>query len=287
LAIRKSKKEMTPENKLHYLIELVDDQSEEVRTEIVKQLYYYGFALEKDLKNFPENFAADKMKVLAPILTSNRINWLRQNWHEWFDKTEFHEKIENALDLISRFHYGIYFTPSLSELLNQLSDEFKNKIPYGDELDLANFLFLEKGLSGAKDDYHNPFNCNPIYTIKERKGLPITLSLIYILAGNRLGFDIRSCNFPGHFLTKIILDEETILVDCFNKGKIIFESDINEIFEHPVDAMIDVIHNDVTAEVIIIRVLNNLINAYSFINDRDSIKLFTDLSQQIPNNPQS
>ncbi|MCX6170105.1 MAG: transglutaminase-like domain-containing protein [Ignavibacteriales bacterium] len=273
---------MTSENKLYYLIELVDDLSEEVRAEIVQQLNNYGFTLERDLKELPANVVADKMIHLAPILTSNRMNWLEKNWQNWFNKTTHHEKIECALDLISRFHYGIYFTPALSELLDQLSNEFKNKIPYGDELDLTNFLFHEKELSGSKDDYYNPFNCNPIYTIKEKKGLPITLSLIYILIGDRLGFDIHGCNFPGHFLAKIYSDDEIILIDCFNKGKIIFESDINEALDYPVDSIIDVIHNDVSAEVIITRVANNLINAYKFINDYNCTNLFKNLSKQIP-----
>jgi hypothetical protein len=272
---------MPSENKLHYLIDLVDDESAEVRSEILKQLNSYGFALEKDLKNLSSFVSTDKMDILNPILIINRIKWLEENWQNWFSINDFHEKIECALDLISRFHYGIYFSPPLSEMLDLLSDEFKNKIPYGDELDLANFLFQEKELSGAIENYYNPFNCNPVYTIKERKGLPITLSLIYILIGNRLGFDIRSCNFPGHFLAKIILEDETILIDCFNKGKIIFESDINEVLDYPVDSVIDVIHNDVTAEVIIARVINNLINAYSFINDNNSIILFKNLSEQI------
>ena len=276
---------MTSENKLHYLIDLVDDESAEFRSEIVKQLNEYGFALEKDLKGLSANVVKDKMNILTPILTANRMKWMEEHWQSCFNKNNFHEKIECALDLISRFHYGIYFTPALSELLDQLSDEFRNKIPYGDELDLANFLFHEKELSGAKEDYYNPFNSNPIYTIKERKGLPITLALIYILIGDRLGFDIRGCNFPGHFLAKITSDDdEIILIDCFNKGKIIFESDINEALDYPVDSIIDVIHNDVTAEAVITRVINNLINAYSFISDSDSINFFTNLSKQIPKN---
>ncbi len=54
--------------------------------------------------------------------------------------------------------------------------------------------------------------------------------------------------------------------------------------DYPIDSIIEVIHNDVTAEVIIARVLNNLIIAYSFIDDVASINFFTIFSKQIPNN---
>lgn len=273
---------MASESKLHYLIDLIDDQSIEVRNEIINQLSGYGLSLEKDLKSLRTDLDSDKMNILAPILTANRKKWLEENWNNWFLLKSLNEKIEFALDLISRFHYGIYINPRLSEMLDQLSEEFKNKIPYGDELDLAYFLFQEKEIKGAKENYYNPFNSNPVYSIKEKKGLPITLCLIYILVGNRLGFDIRGCNFPGHFLARIILDEEIILIDCFNGGRIIYESDINEVLDYPDDAVINSLHGDVSAEEILTRVLNNLINAYSFITDTDSTNFFSQLVKQIP-----
>lgn len=273
---------MASESKLHYLIDLIDDPSIEVRNEIIVQLNNYGLCLEEDLNNLHEYVDSEKMSLLMPILTSNRRKWLTDNWHSWFNLANQNEKIELALDLISRFHYGIHTLPSLTKMLDQLAGEFINKIPYGDELDLANYLFQEKGIRGCKENYYNPFNSNPIYTLKEKKGLPITLSLIYILLGHRLSFNIRGCNFPGHFLAKIMSEEEIILIDCFNGGRIIYESDINEALEYPVDAIINALHNDVSAEVIITRVLNNLINAYSFINDTQSVNLFTTLSKQIP-----
>lgn len=273
---------MASESKLHYLIDLIDDQNVEVRNEIINQLSGYGLALEKDLKSLRADLNSDKMNILAPILAANRKKWLEENWNNWFLLESLNEKIECALDLISRFHYGIYINPRLSEMLDQLSEEFKNKISYGDEFDLANFLFQEKEIKGAKENYYNPFNSNPVYSIKEKKGLPITLCLIYILVGNRLGFDIHGCNFPGHFLAKIILDEETILIDCFNGGRIIYESDINEALDYPDDAVINSLHGDVSAEEILTRVLNNLINSYSFITDTDSTNLFSQLVKQIP-----
>ena len=272
---------MASESRLHYLIDLIDDPSTEVRDEIFIQLNNYGISLEKDLIDLHEDIGSDKMSIITPILSSNRKKWLADNWNFWFTLDTQHDKIEYALDLISRFHYGIYFSPSFSNMLDRLTDEFKNKIPYGDELDLANYLFQEKGIKGCKENYYNPFNSNPIYVLTERKGLPITLSLIYILLGQRLGFDIQGCNFPGHFLTKIIVEEEIILIDCFNGGRIIYESDINEVLEYPVDAIINALHSDPSVELVISRVLNNLINAYSFINDMESVNLFSLLLKQM------
>jgi hypothetical protein len=266
---------MASESKLRFLLELMDDESAEVRSEILRELNNYGLRLEEDLNNYPENMPPGKSEIISPIILENRRKWLTENWLSLSGIEDRHIKIETALDLISRFQYGKLSELLLGRMLDGLTEEFKNKIPYGDELDLSNFLFQEKGMRGANENYYNPFNSNAVYTINEKSGLPLTLSLIFILAGNRLGFDIRGCGLPGHFLSKIIIDEEIILIDPFEGGRIIFESDINEAFDYPVESVFSALQNEPTADQMISRLLKNLIKAYSFINDDINRELFT------------
>lgn len=264
-------------SKLQYMIQLIDDDSNEVREEILKELKKYGASLEKDLLEYSDILNPDRMKILQPLIENNRRNWLLNNWNDLYNYDNESERIEYALNLISVYIYGIHPVYDLSTLLDELTEEFKNKIPYGDELDLATFLFQEKNIHGAKEDYYNPFNSNPIYSIKEKKGLPITLSLIYMLIGYRLGFSIKGCNFPGHFLAKVEMDDEIILVDCFNGGKFFYEHDFEELINEPKENIIQLIHKDASAITIIRRVLSNLIHSYSIINDNVNHQFFTDL----------
>ncbi len=270
-------------DKLTYLIDFIDDDSLEVRKEIVKQLSDYGFELEDDLMKYFGSIDSEKMSLIIPILEENRRMWIRENWNSWFNLDTENEKLETALDLISKFHYGINYKPDLAQLLDELAEEFKNKIPYGDELDLSFFLFKEKRITGAKEDYNNPFNCNPIYAIKERKGLPIILSLIYILIGNRLGFSIKGCNYPGHFLAKVELDNELIFVDCFNDGKVFFENDLKNLLKNTNTELYAMIKDEINAQAMIHRVINNLVNSYSLLNDFINVKYFNELNEQIKN----
>ena len=130
----------------------------------------YGFELEDDLNKYNGSIDSEKMSLILPIIEENRRTWIKENWDSWPNLDNDNEKIETALNLLSKFHYGIHYKPGLTRLLDELAEEFKNKIPYGDELDLSFFLFKEKLFTGSKEDYNNPFNCNPIYTIKEKKG---------------------------------------------------------------------------------------------------------------------
>jgi regulator of sirC expression with transglutaminase-like and TPR domain len=273
---------MTDNLKLKYLLDLLDDDSKEIREEILKQFSNYGYLLENDLSAYHDKLDSQKLKMLGPIIESNRKKWLDANWNTWLEYETDYEQIEAALNLISKYHYGLFLKPELPQLLDGITEEFKNKIPYGNELDLANFLFQEKEIKGAVDDYYNPFNSNPYYALKERRGIPITLCLIYILIGNRLGFNIKSSNFPGHFLARVEMEDEILFIDCFNGGKILYESDVINLAKDSYQSFLKIIYADINSRIIVRRILKNLIRAYSINNDTANIFFFQKLFDATP-----
>jgi len=268
---------MLEKEQLPHILNLVDDDAEEVRNYVFKDLTDYGLALEEDLFEFAEVIDRKNLDIIDPIIKNNRRKWLQRNWHQWFDVTDYHEKIETAMNLISKFQLGYFQQMSLSERLDQISEDFKNRYPYGNELDLANYLFQVLDLRGDKRDYYSPLNSNLYYTLEEGKGLPLTLTLIFILIGERLGFDVVGCNFPGHFMAKINIDDELLLIDCFNGGRIIFESEIKTLTNDSYESVMKIIHTKSDAETIIKRVLKNLINAYREKEDTPNLHVISEL----------
>lgn len=273
---------MSEKHKLQYLIELIDDSTEEVRTEVLKELNKYGTSLEQDLLSYSDILNTERMNLLQPVINSIRQKWLINTWESWQNLNDYYDRIESVLSIIAKYQYGIHNKYDLTRILDFITEDFMNRTPYGDELDLAYFLFKEKGISGSKEDYYNPLNSNAVYAIKEKKGLPITLSLIFILIGNRLGYKVFGCNFPGHFLAKVDLDDEIILVDCFNNGKIIYEEEFNSLLNNSHESVRKIIYDDIHPDVIIKRILNNLVTAYSYANDSQNHKLFSDLNNNTP-----
>lgn len=268
---------MLEKEQLPHILNLVDDDAEEVRNYVFKDLTDYGLALEEDLFEFAEVIDRKNLDIIDPIIKNNRRKWLRRNWHQWFDVRNYYEKIEIAMNLISKFQLGYFQQISLSERLDQISEDFKNRYPYGNELDLANYLFQVLDLRGDKRDYYSPLNSNLYYTLEEGKGLPLTLTLIFILIGERLGFDVVGCNFPGHFMAKINIDDELLLIDCFNGGRIIFESEIKTLTNDSYESVMKIIHTKSDAETIIKRVLKNLINAYREKEDTPNLHVISEL----------
>ena len=258
---------MGNKDQLEYLIKLVDDDTEEVRTEVVNELRHYGTSLEEDLKEFSDIMQPSKLELLKPILEKNRREWLLQNWSSWISISNENARLEQAMSLIAQFQFGINYQPSINKLINELADEFRTKYPYGTELDLSDFLFGEKQITGNNTDYYNPFNSNLIYVIKEKKGIPITLAILLILVANKLGYTIEGCNFPGHFLAKIRLEKDILMIDCFNNGKLIYEHDIKKMTHGSSETIMRLVEMETSSTTIIRRMINNLTNAYKNSNE--------------------
>lgn len=63
-------------------------------------------------------------------------------------------------------------------------------------------LFQQEELSGNSDDYYNPSNSYINMVLENRKGIPISLCLLYSCVLKRLGVILTPVNFPGHFLLR-------------------------------------------------------------------------------------
>ena len=109
-------------------------------------------------------------------------------------------------------------------LLSQISQKVRNAYIEKRQIDtnqinaLKSVLVSEYGYSGDTVSYDSLQNANLIQVIDRRKGLPITLGIIYIHAARAQGWDIDGLNFPGHFLLRIEDGVKRTIFDPFNGG---------------------------------------------------------------------
>ena len=82
---------------------------------------------------------------------------------------------------------------------------------------LSEYLFDELGFRGNGDEYYDPRNSYLNEVLVRRLGIPITLSLVYIEAGRRLGMPLLGVGMPGHFIVRH-RDVEDLFVDPFHGG---------------------------------------------------------------------
>jgi regulator of sirC expression with transglutaminase-like and TPR domain len=85
---------------------------------------------------------------------------------------------------------------------------------------LNHYLFDELDFHGNTWSYSEPRNSFLDCVLAERVGLPITLSVVYLEVGWRLGLPVAGVALPGHFLARYIGPGEEIFVDPFNRGRL-------------------------------------------------------------------
>ena len=93
---------------------------------------------------------------------------------------------------------------------------------------LNEFMFDDLGFGGNTDDYYDPRNSYLNEVIDRRTGIPITLSVLYMEIGRRIGLPFEGVSFPGHFLVRLPLRGGTLVLDPFSGGVPQSESELRE-----------------------------------------------------------
>jgi regulator of sirC expression with transglutaminase-like and TPR domain len=81
---------------------------------------------------------------------------------------------------------------------------------------LRNTLVHGYGFTGDRDNYNNLDNANFMRVLDRRKGLPVTLGILYLHIARRLGWDMVGLSFPGHFLLRLQKDGQRAILDPFD-----------------------------------------------------------------------
>jgi regulator of sirC expression with transglutaminase-like and TPR domain len=85
---------------------------------------------------------------------------------------------------------------------------------------LDEYLFRDNGFHGSRTDYYHRANSLLNRVIDDREGLPITLSVLYIELGLRLGLKIEGVGLPAHFVVRhVARDGQPELIDVFDGAK--------------------------------------------------------------------
>ena len=80
---------------------------------------------------------------------------------------------------------------------------------------LNRFFFQDMGFAGNVNNYYDPRNSYLHTVLSTRRGIPITLAVLYIELATQIGLTARGVSFPGHFLIKLRMPEGEVVVDPF------------------------------------------------------------------------
>ena len=128
-------------------------------------------------------------------------------------------KIDDCLSQLDRLGQAV-------EL--RMGDE---KNPYRIIAALNTVLFKELGFQGNRSEYYDPKNSFLNDVLTRKKGIPISLSVIYMEVARRVGLSLAGVGFPGHFLVKYEDGNIEILIDVFDGGEIRAREDLERMLQ--------------------------------------------------------
>jgi regulator of sirC expression with transglutaminase-like and TPR domain len=131
----------------------------------------------------------------------------------------------SALELASLDHLGV----ALDSYVDLLGDITRRLVVLGSGAEasserayaLAEVIGGEFGFAGDQETYDDPDNADLIRVIDRRRGLPVSLSILYVAAARRLNWEANALNTPGHVLVRIGSPTEPVLLDPFNSGAVV------------------------------------------------------------------
>jgi regulator of sirC expression with transglutaminase-like and TPR domain len=89
---------------------------------------------------------------------------------------------------------------------------------------LARVLGGEFGFDGDRETYDDPANADLMSVIDRRRGLPVTLAILYVSLARRLGWSAHALNTPGHVLVGLG-QRPPLILDPFSRGTLIGPGD--------------------------------------------------------------
>lgn len=135
-----------------------------------------------------------------------------------------------ALQLAALDHPGVDLAvhvdalTSLTQRLAQLGDDAHT--PGERAAALAQVFAQEHGFEGDRVAYDDPDNADLIRVLERRRGLPVSLTILYVAAARRIGWRADALNTPGHVLARIGPDTAPVLVDPFNGGAVVGQEEL-------------------------------------------------------------
>ena len=162
---------------------------------------------------------------------------------------------------------------------------------------LNRFFFQELGFAGNVNDYYDPHNSYLHKVLATRRGIPITLAVLYIELATQIGLAARGVSFPGHFLVKLRMrtgkQRGEVVIDPFT-GQSLSREELDELLapykrtrglQGEFDVPLGLFLQAATAREVVARMLRNLKEVYR--SARDPARLLQVLERLVVLLPQA
>ncbi len=136
--------------------------------------------------------------------------------------------------------------------------------------ELLNSLYNRHGFRGNRQAYYDPRNSFLNDVLDRGLGIPLTLGIVVLEVGWRLGLPLEGVSFPGHFLVRFKGEAIDLLIDPYDGGAVRFEDEAQELLDRVYGGMVRVSDSFLkvaTKREMLVRLLMNMKSLYLNVGD--------------------
>jgi len=260
-----------PETQIRALIRLLSDEDARVARTIAGKLAEIGepaVPLLREAEIEQPEMAARISEVLDDIQGQR----LEGDFHALSACDDEDLDLEAGAFLIARFAYPDLDTARYAGMLDAMAWEVQDRLgrkASSEEIVKAinRYLFVEQRFVGNTHEYYDVDNSYLNKVLERKTGIPISLSVAYLLVGKRLELPVFGVGMPGHFLVKYEADRYRIFIDCFNGGALLTQKDCARFLDQAGYGFDERYLLKTPPRAILIRIIKNLVAIYNKMED--------------------
>lgn len=212
---------------------------------------------------------------------ATRLRELAAHVHQWRVYEELTALLAKPEDKIDLMHAALLlaqldneevdvpaYRADFDRMAKKLAASLPKKADDKQKLDALNkFFFDQRGFHGSRGDYYNRSNSYLNEVMDDREGLPITLSVLYIELGQRIGLKLAGIGLPGHF---VVRQKDGPFIDVFERGETFSAEEAKKRVEDRGMTFRDDQIQPIAKKAIITRMLHNLLRVARGEGDFDA-----------------
>ena len=254
----------TERTDIEALVHLLSDQDPRIARQIHRHLVDAGSEalpfLRNALANCDESFPVARIRTVIGDIAQADVE---RHWEALLKTSEHELDLEAGAFLIARTGDPEMETTPYQQRLDEMAAELRplsSGTPRQVVRHMNEYLFQTLRFRGNTQQYYDPNNSFLHRVLDNRVGIPISLSVVYLLLGQRLRVPVAGVGLPGHFL--VGLRTEPVFIDCFHEGTMLTEKDCARLLQnHGVEFDRRYLESCSHAQ-ILARMLRNLIAVY-------------------------
>jgi regulator of sirC expression with transglutaminase-like and TPR domain len=202
------------------------------------------------------------------ILESLKVREVDEDFARFCATCDTPQDLETGCWLLARTRYLNLEPAPYKARLDRMAQELRARLTGRETptaaIEVANrYMFRKLGFRGNEEDYYDPDNSYLNRVLDRRLGIPITLSIVYLLLGRRLAWPLEPVNLPGHFILRWRSRLAQFYVDPFYEGRMLDEADCRALCAQRELAFNPGMLAPTGTRLVLLRMLNNLRAIYS------------------------